>query len=244
MPAARFSSPKEALDSILRDPSAPKSLEDHEIEDDSKPLESAVIRVAGVGDVRIREVSEYHFWYVLAPMRERFLNHYANLLAETRNLNAQQILDKIRTFLNDLSAIKPEELVARVEAMTRTFSDIDIRLEFFRCLRRMGMVPWWTTFRRWQRSVTPSDAVTIFVWLWVFNLDAPKKKLKILLEKITTTSQDTSYQSVTDWTNSERWESWKRRLVTASLRNRGIKLERLKEFPGFEHYCDQPGAMN
>ena len=160
-----------------------KSLTDIEIEDDSKNYPVAVIDVPGIQKISITMLSEYNYWYVFLPMRNRFINYYATKFVneenETRN---EKIIEKIKAFQNDISSYGSDE--KSIKTLQSLFSEVDERKYFFKCLKKMGVIKWWVSWKRWQLRARPIDTITIFVFLWLFNVDGLKKNAKFLIDQM------------------------------------------------------------
>jgi hypothetical protein len=156
---------------------------DLEIEDDSREIPVAVIRVPGVWRVKITMLSEWHYYRHFIPLRNLFVSYYANRVAQDENIKDNSILmEKVKAFQNEISKIKETN---NSEVLTYLFSDVAARYEFFKGLKRCGLLPWFITWRRWQKNVKPLHTCSIFAFLWLFNVDGLKKNVALLIERIT-----------------------------------------------------------
>ncbi len=174
-----------------------QALSDLEIEDDSKNIPVAIIRVPGIHNIKIGMLSEHNYYYVFLPMRNIFINHYANRIIKDENIKDNELLmNKLKSFQNDISEMK-----SKSESLTYLFSDVAIRREFFKNLKRMKLISWWVSWNRWQKKVSVLHTMTIFVFLWLFNVDGLKKNAKFLIDRtfqVMTTRLPTESKVFTD----------------------------------------------
>lgn len=184
---------------------------------DNHPL--AKVKVPGMHTVKIKQVSEYHYFYTLCPMRDIFINYWAGKISKAENtVQAAKLIEKVKTVVNDIGAIKNQkDLLKKAITLTYFFEDVFIRYSFFKNLKRMKLIKWWVSWKRYQECMTPTDTMTMFVLLWKFNFDGVKKNAKILLQKI---GLGMNSQSHTIYSNSEEWESYKKRLAEADAQLR------------------------
>ncbi len=208
-----------------------QALTDIEIVNDENNYPVAEIKVNGVGTIKITMLSEYHYYYILEPLREKILNYYINRLAQEKNiLKGEELLDNIKSVFNQIETCKTkEDVIKKAHELSPIFKDKEARFEFFKSLIEMEIIPidylekfkTKSIFKKkriidiekawddWQRKIKPTDPLCMFIYLWLFNFDGVKKKVLCLLEKIGAVIQQ---QSFTDWNNSDTWESYKQQL--------------------------------
>ncbi len=161
-----------------------QALTDQEIEDDSREIPVAVIRVPGIGKIRITMLSEYDYFYHFQTARNMFITYYANKIATDENIKDNEIiLNKLKAFQNEITQTATEG-GAPAEAITYLFSDAAARFEFFKLLKKIRLIKWHVSWNKWQKRVRVLDTMTIFCWLWLFNVDAVKKNAKFLIDRI------------------------------------------------------------
>jgi hypothetical protein len=194
-----------------------QALTDIEIEDDSRDYPVAIIRVPGLHKIKITMVSVYDFYYTLAPLQNNILNYFVNRFSQTEDeVDIKKLTEKIRNVVEEISKVKTKKDVQdKSESMSYLFDEEAVRYEFFQGLKKMGILKWWVTWRRYQKCVRPIDTLTIYCFLWLFNFDGLKKNVKLLMEKII---QDTNYQLPTVSTNYGNWDTYKERLQKAHER--------------------------
>lgn len=70
-----------------------QALTDVEIANDERDMPCAVITVPGMSPIKITMVSEYDYYYVLSPMRDKFINYYANkFVNEKKDIEQKKII--------------------------------------------------------------------------------------------------------------------------------------------------------
>lgn len=197
-----------------------QALTDLEIADDDRDVPCAIIKVPGMSPIKITMVNSYDYYYVLSPMRDKFINYYANkFVKEKGDINQKKIVEKLNTFMSDiLSVKKPEDVKKRSQTLSYLFEDIQIRYEFFRNLKRMGLISKWVSWRKYQRLIRPLDTLTIFCYLWLFNFDGLKKKTLDLFKIMNITLAGTSRPSLSVLSNSFDWDTYKDALAKGSAR--------------------------
>lgn len=159
-----------------------QSLTDLELEDDSRDYPVAVITIRGVGKIKIEMLSEWDYFSTFLPMRQKFITYYANkLLADENVKNKDVILEKVQAFQNEISLLKE---TGKSETLTYLFSDVEARYTFFKDMKKMGMIPRLCSWKRWQKHARVLDTMTIFAFLWLFNVDGLKKNAKLLVDRI------------------------------------------------------------
>lgn len=197
-----------------------QALTDLEIANDERDMPCAVITVPGMSPIKVTMVSEYDYYYVLSPMRDKFVNYYITRFAQEKNETDQKkLVETINNFLNDiLSVKKPEDVKRKSATLSYLFDDVLIRYEFFRNLKRMGLISRWTTWRKYQRCMRPIDTLTVFCYLWLFNFDGLKKKTIDLFRIMNITLAGTSRPSLSVLDSSFDWDTYKEALQRGSER--------------------------
>jgi len=187
-----------------------QALTDQEILDDSQNYPVAKIKIRGVCTAEIRQVSEWHYLHVLVPYKEAVFNYYAQAVAMSSDGEDKDlILEKVKAFENLMHSGSEEE---KSNTLISMFAREDFRRHFLKVLKKVKVIPWWVSFRRWTMKADPVAMPTLFGWLWLFNYDGVKKKLQNLLKRIT---QATYQDTVTDFNDSKTWESYKAKLQAA-----------------------------
>lgn len=208
MPTNKYKSIDEAYQALL----------DLEIVDDENNFPIAKIKVPGMHTITIQMVSEYDYFYVLCPMREKFLTYWVNKIAIMESeTDTKKLTKKIEAIVSDIESVRnPKDLNEKSSTLAYLFEDEKIRYAFFKDLKRMKIIKWWVSWKRQQKTMTPLQTIAVFIYLWLFNFDGVKKNVKLLLAKIGAT---TNLQSSTISTNYGNWESYKQRLEEAHKRN-------------------------
>lgn len=209
MPTKTFKSIDEAF----------QALTDLEIADDKSNFPVARITVPGLHTVNIEMVSEYDYFYVLSPMRVKFINYWLNKLAAQNNeIDTNKLLEKIKNIVSEIDNCRtPEDVNKKAATMSYLFEDEYIRKEFFHNLKQMHIIKWWVGWKRYMQAVKPIGTITIFMYLWLFNFDGLKKNIFLLLSKI---GQNMKSQSYTTLTSYGDWDSYKKMLSEADERIR------------------------
>lgn len=159
-----------------------KALCDLEIEDDTRDIPVAVIKVPGVCKVQITMLSEWDYYKTFLPLRNTFVNYYASKLTQDENITDMTvIMEKVKAFQNEISKIKETN---NPEVLNYLFSETSVRYEFFRGLKQMRLIPFYVTWKGWQKAVKPIHTASIFAFLWLFNVDGLKKNAKLLIDRI------------------------------------------------------------
>lgn len=195
-----------------------QSLTDEEILDDRiKPFAS--ISVPGLCKVTIKSVSDWEYYHVLIPLRNTFFSIYASEMSESKDIeNNEQLLDRMRMIVNEISAIKTLEDIEKKAATLSCLFDIEKgRRVFFKAMKQMKIIPWWVSFRKWERRVTRMHNITIFCMVWAVNFDGVKKNARQLLAILSSITKSDSHIVSS---NSGDWDGYKKRLMEASIRNR------------------------
>ncbi len=198
-----------------------QNLTDMEILDDSKDYPCAKINIKGLCRVEITMVSEYQYFYILDPFRTNILTYYANMWAlEKKETDKKKIVDFIQSIGDEMETTKKGENVKdKADRISFMFKDATLRKSVFVCLRRLGVIPWWVSWRRYQMKATPDVLPMMFVWLWLFNFDGLKKKARLLFQKITRVMDS---HLPTDLNTFTDLGSWFARVKKASLKQRGL----------------------
>ncbi len=207
MPTQRYKNIEEAF----------QALTDLEINDDENNYPVADIKVPGLHRIKIQMVSEYDYFYILTPMREKFLNYWVNKIATSQNeTNNERLLEKIKNVVNEIESVKTkEDIEAKANTLAYLFEDMKIRYEFFKNLKKMKIVKWWVSWKRYQKCMRPIDSLTVFIFLWLFNFDGVKKNVFLLFKKI---GVSTSSHLPTISSSYGNWESYKKKLADAHVR--------------------------
>jgi hypothetical protein len=197
-----------------------QALTDIEIMDDEQDMPCAIIPTKGLGKITITMVNEYDYWYTLMPMRDTFINYYVNrYYVEKKEHNKEKLIERINLFVAEMTNTKTkEEVNNKANDIMWLFKDINIRYEFFKGIRKMRVIPWYVTWKKYQKSVRPIDTCLIFCYLWLFNFDGLKKKLLNLLKKMNITFQDTNSPSLTVLSNSFNLDTYKKKLQEGTER--------------------------
>jgi hypothetical protein len=194
-----------------------QALTDLEIVEDSNNFPIAKIKVPKLHEITIQMLSEYDYFYHLCPMREYFLNYWATHISMTKdNITQDKLIEKIQTIVSDIESIKTKkDFVTRSASLAYLFEDMKIRYYFFKQLKKMKIIKWYVSWKKYQKIVRPIDTITIFVYLWLFNFDGVKKNAKILLARI---GLGMNSQSPIIYNNSSNWELYKKQLAQAHKR--------------------------
>jgi hypothetical protein len=178
-----------------------KSLTDFEIEDDTSSggIPVAEINVKGIHRIKIGMVTEWEFYKYLDPMKNRMLAYFAQgIIAATTKEELERASVKIKNLLQEFIGLSIEETKKRVDKLNYFFEDKSVRHEFFKGLKKLGLIHWWVSWRRWQKKVRRHDTLAIFVLLWAFNYDGFKKKTTALLQTVSTIYASINSQSRTE----------------------------------------------
>lgn len=165
-----------------------KSLTDVEILDDSKNYPVAKIKIKGLCTAKITMLSEWDYYNSFIQMQRIFLSHYANVLTrgELDKTQAEKIKSRINLFINEIGIdTTVEAITEKAKGLSFLFDDAEIRKYFFKNLKSYGVIPWWISWKRYQKKARAVDTMTIFCFLWLFNVDGLKKNAKYLMAKIT-----------------------------------------------------------
>lgn len=197
-----------------------QALTDVEIANDERDMPCAVITVPGMSPIKITMVSEYDYYYVLSPMRDKFINYYANkFVNEKKDIEQKKIIEKLNNFINDILSVKePKDIERKSKTLAYLFDDIKIRYEFFINLKRMGLISKWISWKKYQKLIRPIDTLTIFCYLWLFNFDGLKKKTLNLFKIMNITLAGTNQPSLSVLSNSFDWDIYKEKLAEGSAR--------------------------
>ena len=197
-----------------------QALTDLEIANDERDVPCAIITVPGMSPIKVTMVSEYDYYYVLIPMRDKFINYYATkFVNEKEEVNQKKIVERLNNFINDILTVKtPEDVKRKSQTLSYLFDDMVIRYEFFTCLKRLGLISRWTTWRKYQRLMRPLDTLTIFCYLWLFNFDGLKKKTIDLFRIMNITLAGTNQPSLSVLNSSFDMDSYKEALRRGSER--------------------------
>jgi hypothetical protein len=195
-----------------------QALTDLEIVNDEYDFPVAVITVPGMHKLKISMLSEWDYFYVLSPMRESFLNYCLNKFATDEEKDEKKLVERVKALVDDIRQCKTEnDINKRSTALEYIFEDIKIRYSFFKALKKMKIIKWWVSWKRYQKCMRPIDSMTVFIYLWLFNFDGVKKNAKLLFQKIGAITK--SHQSITS-TSSIDWHSWKKRQIEIDKRLR------------------------
>jgi hypothetical protein len=125
---------------------------------------------SGKAEVTIRELSISEF-YRFVPGLQALIARFAGLFV------------KFRVDLKDLDRLTTrhaaEEMSGRLQVL---FSFAEFRREFFDLLRKVCVVH--MPRRRFEKEFTVSQMASIFVFLYLFNVDGVKKKLTLALSEV------------------------------------------------------------
>lgn len=190
-----------------------------EIQDDSKDYPCAIITIKGLCKVKVRMVCDYYYYYHLEPFRANILTYYANLWAKENNVTEKdKIISYIQSIVDEIETTeKGKSVKDKADKVSFMFNDAVLRKSVFMCLKKVKAIPWWVSWRRYQRIATPDVLPMLFVWLWLFNFDGLKKKTRLLFQKITRVMD--SNLPIDSNTFSDLG-SWYARIKKASLRQR------------------------
>lgn len=210
-----------------------QSLTDIEIEDDKNDYPVAVITVAGLGlfgskvKIKIQMVSDWDYYETLLPMRTKLLNYFATLFANEKDneINSKKILEKIKGVVEDIGSVKTaKDMEKKANTMSNLFEDVNVRELFFRSLKRMKMIPWHVSYKRYRKCTKPLETCIMFILIWHFNFDGVKKKVQSLLQMSAEILQDTSSQSLTGSRHFTDLDSFKK--VWKEAHDRSLAKER------------------
>ncbi len=201
-----------------------QALTDLEIENDELDMPCAIIKVRGMSPIKIEMLSEYHFHYVLVPLRNKLINYYANHYIavrgdENKKPLKERIVERIELLTTELEKVSStKEAVAKAKTLAHLFADENPRLELFKALKEMGIISRWIRFKKYQMCMRPIDTVTVFTYLWLFNFDGLKKKALELLVKLGSIIPGTNSPSLIASNPSFDMEHYKVRLAEATAR--------------------------
>jgi hypothetical protein len=194
-----------------------QALTDFEIENDKFNFPVAIINVPGLHKIKIKMVNSYDFYYVLQPLQNKILNYFLNRFnRSTDDIDTKKLTEKIKNIVKEISDIKDEkDLKEKSESLSYLFDEEAVRKEFFNGLKRLRIIKWWVSWKRYELKSRPIDTLIIYCFLWKFNFDGVKKNVKYLIERITA---DTNYHLPTVSTSYGEWDTYKMKLQKAHLR--------------------------
>jgi len=197
-----------------------QALTDLEIANDEKDMPCAIIKIPGISSIKITMVSEYDYYYILCPMRDKFINYYANrFVNEKQEIDQKKIIEKLNNFMNDILSVKePEDVKKKSKTLSYLFEDISVRYEFYYNLKKLRLISRWISWRKYQKLMRPIDTLTIFCYLWLFNFDGLKKKTLDLFKIMNITLAGTNPGSLSVLSNSFNWDTYKKKLAEGSAR--------------------------
>lgn len=199
-----------------------QTLTDFEIEDDSLKdgIPLAIIPVKGMHPIRVTMVNSWDFYKILIPLRDKILNYYANRVANSASeIDVKRLGEKIKNIAEEITNLKTQkDIQEKSNTLSYLFEDEVIRHEFFKDLKRMNIIRWYVSWKRYQKRILPHHTMTIFLCLWAFNFDGFKKKTEKLLQTMQSISQNTNSQSPIVSTNSTDWDTYKKVLARANKR--------------------------
>jgi len=199
-----------------------QKLSDIEIEDDSNKdgIPLAIINVRGIHRLFITMVSEWDFYKILVPLRDKILNYYANRVANSPSeIDVKRLSEKIKNIAEEIGKLKTQkDIQEKSDTLAYLFEDEIIRMEFFKDLKKLNIIRWYVSWKRWQKHILPHHTMAIFLSLWAFNFDGFKKKTQILLQKMLSISQNTNYPSPIELTSYTDFDSFKKVLDKANER--------------------------
>jgi hypothetical protein len=183
----------------------------------------SVIPVKGLGKIKIRSVSVWDYFHTLVPMRNELFNIYAEALSSSSNVESnEKLLDRMRSIVNDIGAIKTkEELEKKAETLSILFTLEKSRKCFYKGLKKLRILPFFTSFLKYEKRIERIQEITIFILLWSVNFDGVKKNAKLLIDTISRAMKSDSYIDLNSYGD---WDSYKKRLQEASLRNRNLQM--------------------
>lgn len=198
-----------------------KALTDFEIEDDSTidGVPVAIINVPGLHRIRVIQVSDWDYFKYIVPMRANMLALYAqSIVINSTEEELKGASQKVKKMVEEFTGLKPDELKSKIDIVEYFFHDEQIRYEFFKGLKRMKMLKWWVTWKKWCKTIKPHHRFALFILLWAFNFDGLKKKTTRLLKICHTILANTNSQSLTGSNSSTSFDTWKKDFTAAHAR--------------------------
>jgi len=193
----------------------------------------AVINAKGVGKIRIGMISAYEYYSILKPFFEGTFDVYARLLQYSMKdkMNKESlekyITEKVNFMLGLFGSQEEVKVSKRLLTELQDFFFFQaLRREFWKTLKKLRVIPWHVSFKRFERSLTMIDMVTIFVYLWLFNEYGVKKKYKFLLDKVESVI-NTESMSSSGMLSKKAMEKQSAELKDFCEKSFGLKVQRL-----------------
>jgi len=176
----------------------------------------ADIKVKGIHRIKVKMVSEGDHYGSLDPMKTGMLAYFAQkIVASTTHEDLARASEKTKKLIEEFTGIKPDEIKEKTDRVSYFFEDEIIRKEFFHGLKKMNIIHWWVSWKRWQKNVCRHHTLTIFILLWAFNYDGFKKKTTRLLEKVSSIYATIRSQSPIESNSSTNFDTFQKTYLEA-----------------------------
>lgn len=193
----------------------------------------AVINAKGIGKIRIGMISAYEYYSILKPFFEGTFDVYARLLEYSmkdkmdNKALEKYITEKVNFMLGLFGRHEDVEVSKKLLVELQDFFVFQaLRREFWKTLRKLRVISWFVSFRKFERSLTMLDMITVFVYLWLFNEYGVKKKYKFLLDKVESII-NTESMSSSGTLSKKAMEKQASELEDFCEKSFGIKVQRL-----------------